>query len=113
MNNRPMMRPTSVSKKGRRAGISIPRTFAAANPMTMAAMSPVSSRTMSHATVVAITADKLGHGAQLLTQPHHREQKPQQRSSYHAAGQPDPDARDKLREHVPVPKLGSRHDRGE
>ena len=51
-----MISCTSVSKNGRRAGMSKPRRFARASPMKIAAMSPVSSRTTSHAAATAITA---------------------------------------------------------
>lgn len=55
MNSSPMINWTSVSKKGRRAGMSKPRMLAAAMPVTIAAMSPVSSRTMSQPADTAIT----------------------------------------------------------
>ena len=56
MNRTPMISCTSVSKNGRRDGMSKPRRLARASPMKIAAMSPVSSRITSHAAATAITA---------------------------------------------------------
>ncbi len=51
----PMISCTRVSKNGRRAGTSNPCRLATARPMTMAAMSPESSRRMSHPAATATT----------------------------------------------------------
>lgn len=57
-NSRPMISWISVSKNGRRTGMSKPGRFAATRPMTIAAMSPVSSYTASqHAATTTTTAN--------------------------------------------------------
>ena len=55
MNSTPIISCTRVSKNGRRAGASKPRRLAMASPMTMAEMSPASSRITSQQAATATT----------------------------------------------------------
>ena len=54
-NRTPMISWTRVSKNGRRAGISKPRTLETASPMRMAAIRPVSSRRLSQTAATPTT----------------------------------------------------------
>ena len=56
MKRSPRTRLTSVSKNSRRAGMSKPGMLATARPITMAAMSPVSSRRTSQNAATPMTA---------------------------------------------------------
>ena len=113
MNSRPMISWTSVSKNGRRAGMSKPRRLARARPMKIAAMSPVSSRTTSHPAATPITAASCAVVPSSLAEPELAEQQPEQRGADDASGQADPDAEPQTaRSGCPGPCGCSRRRRG-
>ena len=89
MNRMPIISCTSVSKNGRRAGMSKPRRLARASPMKIAAISPVSSRSDVARGGHGDHRGELRGGAEHLAEPELAEQQPEQRGADHPAGQAD------------------------